>query len=445
MQKLDLIIENGTCVLPSQTDPEKLVLAQVSLGILAGEIVEIAQTISTPAEQRFDARGLHVLPGVIDSQVHFREPGLTHKEDIESGTRGAALGGVTAVYEMPNTNPSTLTKKDLEDKLNLAKGRTWCDHAFFMGSSAENADHLAELESLPGCVGVKIFMGSSTGSLLVWDDETLTRCLSSGKRRVAIHAEDEVRLKERKSILGEHPNVGQHHIWRDDQTAILATQRILAIARKTKRPIHVLHITTTEETELLAQAKDIATFEITPQHLFFSAPECYERLGTYAQMNPPIREERHRQGLWKAIVSGNATVIGTDHAPHTKEEKSKPYPQSPSGMTGVQTMVPVMLDFVSKQKLSLERLVELICRNPARIYGAKRRGEIKLGNLANFTIVDLNREQTITHSMIASKSAWTPYDNVKVKGWPIATIVRGHVVMRDGQTIGSPLGEPVVF
>lgn len=445
MQNLDLVIENGTCILPSPNDPEKLVQTQVSVGVRNGEIAEIAPRITTSSTQRFDAKGLHVLPGVIDSQVHFREPGLTHKEDLESGTRGAVLGGVTAVYEMPNTNPSTLTKADLDDKLARAKGRTWCDHAFFMGAAAENADYLGELEKLPGCVGVKIFMGSSTGSLLVWDDETLTRCLSHGHRRVAIHAEDEVRLKERKAVLGEHPSVGQHHIWRDEETAILATKRILAIARKTKRPVHVLHITTAEETQILADAKDIATFEITPQHLYFAAPDCYERLGTYAQMNPPIREARHREGLWKAINSGAATVIGTDHAPHTKEEKQKPYPQSPSGMTGVQTMVPVMLNFVNQQKLSLERLVELICRNPARIYGAQKRGSISFGNLANFTIVDMNREQTVTHSMIASKSGWTPYDGVKFKGWPIATIVRGNTVMRDGQTVGSPLGIPVSF
>jgi len=228
-------------------------------------------------------------------------------------------------------------------------------------------------------------------------------------------------------------------------TALRATQRLLKLAREARRPVHVLHVTTAEEMELLKASKDIATVETTPQHLTLAAPECYERLGTLAQMNPPIREARHREALWRAVADGTVTVLGSDHAPHTLEEKAKPYPDSPSGMTGVQTMLPLMLDHMNQGRLSLERLVELLCRNPARLYDAVGKGEIRSGLDADLTIVDLKREQTITNSWIARPCGWTPFDGMKVRGWPVATIVRGNVVMRDGQLSGSPIGRPVRF
>jgi dihydroorotase len=381
----------------------------------------------------------------MDSQVHFREPGLTHKEDLETGTRGAILGGVTSVFEMPNTTPPTSTPEALGEKLRLAQGRAWCDHAFFIGATAENADHLNELEVLPGCCGVKIFMGSSTGSLLVSDDDSLRHCLKSGHRRMAIHAEDESRLKERKALLGESPHVRLHPFWRDEETAFLATKRILALAREASRPLHILHVTTAQEMELLKANKDIATVEVTPQHLFFAAPDCYDKLGTLAQMNPPIRNAFHREALWQAVSDGTVTVIGTDHAPHTLEEKSKPYPQSPSGLTGVQTLVPLLLNFVNEGRLTLEKMVELVCQNPARLYKAKNKGQIVLGFDADFTVVDLKKKKTIQNSEMATRSGWTPYDGLTVQGWPVMTLIRGSVVMRDGQTVGRPSGQPILF
>ena len=436
--RYDLLIANGQAVTPGG-------IVRADIGVVGGRIAAIGAIDRAAAGEVFDAKGLHVLPGVIDSQVHFREPGLEHKEDLATGTAGALLGGVTTVFEMPNTKPSTLTAEDLADKLRRARGRAWCDHAFFMGAADENAEKLGELEKLPGCCGVKVFMGSSTGSLLVSDDDTLLRVLKSGTRRVAIHAEDEPRLLARKEIAEKAGKPHAHHEWRDVESALLATRRILSIARRAGRRIHVLHISTADEMPLLAENKDIATVEVTPQHLTLSAPDCYDRLGTYAQMNPPVREARHREGLWRAVAQGIVDVLGSDHAPHTKEEKSKPYPQSPSGMPGVQTLLPIMLEHVHQGRLSLERLVDLTSAGAARIFGIAGKGRIAVGYDADFTLVDLNARRTITNKWIASKTGWTPFDGVEVTGWPIAAILRGRIAMRDDTLLGKPGGEPVRF
>lgn len=444
-QTPDLAIRGASCVLSSTKGAGSLEVVETSVAIKDGRTIAIGDNAHKGAAEVIDARGLHLLPGIIDSQVHFRDPGLTHKEDLESGTRGAVLGGVTAVFEMPNTKPSTTTAELFEEKLNLARNRVWSDVSFFIGATPDNVEALAKLEQHPNCCAIKIFMGSSTGSLLVDEDSALERILRQGARRVAIHSEDEPRLRERRALVEGKNDPRLHHIWRDVETAVLATKRLLRIARETGRPVHVLHVTTSEEMDLLRNAKDIATVEVTPQHLTLSAPECYERLGTLAQMNPPIREERHREALWKAISDGTVTVIGSDHAPHTLEEKRKPHPDSPSGMTGVQTILPLMLNHVNEGRLSLARLTELLSRQPARIYGAIGKGEIRVGFDADFTLVDLKKSETIRNSWIASKSGWTPFDGMKVTGWPVGTIVRGNVVMRDGQLLGNPLGQPIRF
>lgn len=437
MSDFDLLLKGGRAVTPAG-------IALADIGIKDGKIAAIGKLDGKAAEM-FDVAGLTVLPGVCDSQVHFREPGLEYKEDLATGTAAAAMGGVTSLFEMPNTKPSTTTTEAIQDKFARAKGRAWVDHAFYVGGAPENADQLAELERLPGVSGVKIFMGSSTGSLLVDDETTLKRALASGRRRVAIHAEDETRLKERRHLVegGAHPRM--HPEWRDDQTAILATQRVLRLAREANRPVHVLHITTADEIEILSQNKDIASVEVTPQHLTLSGPECYDRLGTLAQMNPPIRGEEHRQGLWRGIRDGIVDVIGSDHAPHTLEEKGKPYPDSPSGMTGVQTLVPIMLDHVAAGRLTLERFVDLTAAGPARLFGMKAKGRIAVGFDADFTVVDLKAQRKITNQWIVSKVGWTPFDEMKVTGWPIATIIRGNVVMREDSLLGDPLGVPLRF
>jgi len=435
----DLILRGGTCVTGAG-------VRQLDIAVSGGRIAALGMLGSARAERELDVRHLHVLPGVIDSQVHFREPGLTHKEDLESGTRAAALGGVTAIFEMPNTTPATITRAALEEKLALAAGRTWVDHAFFVGAAAENAEQLGELERLPGCAGVKVFLGSSTGSLLVDDAAVLKRVLRSGRRRVAIHAEDEARLKERKALVQRAGvRAHEHPVWRDAESARLATERVLSLAREAGRPLHVLHVTTRDELPLLAGARDLATVEVTPQHLTLCAPDCYDRLGTYAQMNPPVRDEAHRAALWQALDAGLVDVIGSDHAPHTRAEKDRPYPESPSGMPGVQTLVPVMLTHVNAGRLSLERFVELTSAGPARVYDVAGKGRIALGYDADFTLVDLARSARLDDAQMASRCGWTPFHGMEVKGVPVGTIVRGRIVMQDGELLGTPVGTPVRF
>ncbi len=437
---LDLLLRGGTAVTPAG-------ILTVDIGVRDGRIEWIGSgaTGAPGAAETVDLSGLHVLPGVIDTQVHFREPGGTHKEDLETGTRGAAKGGVTGIFEMPNTNPPTISASALTDKLSAADGRAWCDYAFFIGARSDNLEQLGELELLPGCSGVKLFMGKSTGDLLIDTEEDLRRTLKHIRRRCSVHAEDESRLNERASIAKESGDVKDHPVWRDELTATLATERLLRVARECGKTVHVLHITTADELPILQANRDVATVEMTPQHLTFSAPDCYERLGTRAQMNPPVRSEEHRLALWGAVQSGLLDVIGSDHAPHTLEEKARPYPSSPSGMTGVQTLVPVMLDHVHQGNLSLERFVDLTSAGPARVFGIVRKGRISPGYDADFTIVDLKKSREVQDSWIESRSGWTPYHGMTLTGWPTATMIRGRFVMRDDELLGEPAGQPVSF
>ncbi|MDB2414964.1 dihydroorotase [Rickettsiales bacterium] len=432
----DLIIKNGTCVTPSGKE-------KVDIAIKDSKIVAIGK-FDGSADKVIDAQNLHVLPGIIDSQVHFREPGNEHKEDLEAGTRAAVLGGVTAIFEMPNTNPPTTSKEALEDKISRMKNRSWCDYAFFIGGTPVKDTNWHELEQLPGCAGIKIFMGSSTGNLLVDQDEAIEDILKNSCRRVAVHCEDEARLKERFHIAQEGGHARFHHKWRDEKTALFATQRLLKIARKTGHVVNVLHVTTKYEMELLADYKDVATVEILPQHLTFT-DEDYEKQGSFVQMNPPIRTKDHQDALWKALNEGIVDVMGSDHAPHTKEEKAKTYPQSPSGMPGVQTIVPIMLNYVNQGRLTLERFVDLMAGGPARIYNIAGKGRIAVGYDADFTIVDMNEKRTITNDWIVSKCGWTPYNGKEVQGWPTHTIIRGNVIMQNDELVGGQTGETVKF
>ncbi|MEP7211367.1 MAG: dihydroorotase [Alphaproteobacteria bacterium] len=433
----DLILKGGTVVTPGGRG-----LADV--GVRNGKIAAVGSFDASQGGEIFDATGLHVLPGVIDSQVHFREPGLEWKEDLETGARCAALGGVTAVFEMPNTDPPTTNAAALADKVGRAHHRMHCDFAFYVGATRENTHELAALERLPGACGVKVFMGSSTGSLLIEDDDGVERVLRNILRRAAFHSEDEYRLADRRK-LAVQGDWTSHTVVRDDEAAISSTRRLLRLARKTGKRIHVLHITTAEEMEMLAANKDIASVEVTPQHLTLVGPDDYIRIKGYAQMNPPIRDARHRAALWAALNQGVPDVLGSDHAPHTKEEKSRPYPASPSGMPGVQTLVPVMLTHVADGKLSLERFVELTSAGPQRVFGIAGKGRIAQGYDADFTVVDLSARRTITHAQSASRCGWTPFDGMEAKAWPVATFVRGIMVMCEDTLVHPGLGEPVKF
>ena len=436
-ETFDLILKGGIVV---NHDGE----GARDIGVRGGLIAALGELSRASAGEVIDCRGLHLLPGVIDSHVHFREPGLTHKEDLESGSRGAVLGGVTAIFEMPNTDPLTTTAEALADKVRRAHHRMHCDFAFYVGATRQNTRDLGELEQLPGAAGVKVFMGSSTGSLLIEDDDGVRAVLKAIRRRAAFHSEDEYRLHERMNLRVEG-DPRSHPVWRDATAALMATQRLLRLAHETGRRVHVLHVTTKEEAALLASHKDVATAEATPAHLTLAAPECYEKLGTLAQLNPPIRDASHREGIWQGVAQGVIDSIGSDHSPHTHEEKAHPYPETHSGMTGVQTLVPLMLDHVNAGRLSLARLVDLTSAGPARVFGIARKGRIAAGYDADITVVDLKRREKITDAWIASRAGWSPYNGVEVTGWPVGTMVRGHRVMWEGALLQTAQGERIRF
>ena len=436
MQKVDLILKGGTIAGPHG-------IAQGDIAVAGGKIVAIGNVTHLAAAETLDCAHLHILPGVIDSQVHFREPGATHKEDLETGSRAAVMGGVTSVFEMPNTKPETTSAAALADKISRARHRMFCDFAFYVGGTHDNVLGIPEFEMLEGSAGIKVFAGSSTGDLLVEDEAGLDAIISRLTRRAAFHSEDEARLRARVS----HQRAGDpssHPIWRDEEAAVISTARLIRLAKKHNKRIHVLHISTAEELPLLTEARDVATVEVTPHHLTLSADD-YARLGTKLQMNPPVREARHRAALWTAINSGLVDVLGSDHAPHTLEEKAKPYPTSPSGMTGVQTLVPIMLNHVNEGRLTLQRFVDLTSHGPQRIFNLRNKGRIAEGYDADFTIVDMTRTETISNQWIESRCGWTPYDGVKVKGWPVGTFVRGHRAMWQGEIASKAFGEPVRF
>lgn len=433
----DLILKGGTVV---NHDGQ----AVRDIAVSNGRIADLGALAHARAAEVIDVAGLHILPGVIDTQVHFREPGLEHKEDLESGSRAAVMGGVTAVFEMPNTRPLTTTAELLADKVRRARDRMFCDFAFFVGGTRDNIADIPALERLEGSAGIKVFMGSSTGDLLVDDETSLDHIIARISRRASFHAEDEARLVAR---MGERVagDPSSHPVWRDEEAALVATARLARLAEKHRRRVHVLHISSGSEMRYLADHKDWVSVEVTPHHLTLAAPDCYQRLGTYAQMNPPVRDASHRDALWWGVQSGVVDVLGSDHAPHTREEKDHAYPASHSGMTGVQTLVPVMLDHVNAGRLSLERLVDLTSHGPQRLFGIIGKGRIAAGYDADFTIVDMKRRETITNAWIESRAGWTPYDGQQVTGWPVGTFVRGARVMWQGEITTTARGRPVRF
>ena len=431
-----LIIKNGSCYIEGK-------LTKTDIGLSDNKIKKIGK-IELNSSKVYDATDKVVLPGIIDTQVHFREPGSTDAEDLESGSRAAVLGGVTSLFEMPNTNPPTSNLVEFDKKLQAAKNRMHSNYAFYFGATPDNTDQLAKLKDVEGCCGVKLFAGSSTGNLLVDKEADIEKVISSSDRIVSIHSEDEDIIKLRKKFI-KKGDVHSHPEWRNVECAMSSTRRVVKIAERYNKKIHVLHITTKEEVDFLAMHKKNVTFETTPQHLTLYAPDCYEKLGSYAQMNPPLRTKEHYDRLWVAIKNNVVDVLGSDHAPHLKENKDKEYPNSPSGMPGVQTIFPVMLNHVNDGKLTLQQLINLMCENPCKIFGIKNKGFIKEGYDADLTIADMNKEVIIKNEMIASKCGWTPFNNYKVKGFPVGTIVNGNLVMSDGKVIMESKGTPLKF
>ncbi len=434
----DLVIRGGTCVLPWGE-------ARTDVGVHGGRIAALDAASGCSADETMDATGLHVLPGLIDPHVHLRDPGDPAVETIPTGTRAAVLGGLAAVFDMPNTTPSITGPERLAWKQDYVERVAWCDMGLYVGAAKTNIPALAELELGQGVCGVKVFAGSSTGDLLVEDDATLEAVMRSGRRRISYHSEDEYRLQARRPLFNSGDPYASHAVWRDVECAFLGTRRLMALARKTGRPAHILHVSTAEELDYLAGYRDVATVELLVNHLTQVAPEVYDQLGGFGVMNPPIRDRRHFEAAWAAVRDGTADTIGSDHAPHARAAKERPWPECAAGLTGVQTLVPIMLDHVNAGRLSLGRMVDLMCAGPARVYGAVGKGRLAVGYDADVTLVDLKRRRTIENGWIASPCGWTPFDGMQVTGWPAATIVRGRVVMRDDEVLGEPAGKLVQF
>ncbi len=439
VERFDLIIEKGVAVLPWG-------MAEARIGVRAGRIVTLAA--QGEAAQRIDASGLHILPGLIDPHVHFRDSGsgeLSTVETLETGTRGAVLGGITAVFDMPNTGRPAIDDAALAIKRASITGRAWCDVGLYVGATKQNIGTLATLEAMPGICAIKLFAGSSTGTLLVEDDASIEAVMRAGRRRIAFHSEDEYRLQARRQLFALGDGFANHAQWRDPECAALGTRRIMALARKTGRPAHILHVSTEEEFSVLADYRDVASVEVLVNHLTQMAPDAYDRLGAYAVMNPPIRDRRHVEAAWRAVADGLVDTIGSDHAPHPRSAKERPWPETAAGLTGVQTLVPVMLEQVHQGRLSLPRLVDLMAAGPARIYGAVGKGRIAAGYDADFTLVDLQAQRRIEPEWLVSPCGWSPFMGESMTGWPMMTIVRGAVVMRDGAVLGAPVGQSMAF
>ncbi|MFZ4409641.1 MAG: dihydroorotase [Paracraurococcus sp.] len=437
MNRYDLILRGGACVLPWGVET-------TDVGVRDGRIAALGDLRMAEAAESIDCRGLHVLPGLIDAHVHLRDPGDPAVEDLEHGTRGALLGGLTAVFDMPNTAPSITDRERLDWKRGYLDGRAWVDVGMYVGASMKNIEELAALELAENVCAVKVFAGSSTGDLLVADDASLEAVMRSGRRRIAYHSEDEYRLQERKPAFTSGMPHRNHMVWRDVECAFLGTRRLMALARKTQRPAHILHVSTAEELDYLKDFRDVCTVEVLLNHLT-QTDEAYDRLGGYAVMNPPIRDARHMAAAWAAVADGTVDVVGSDHAPHSRAAKERPWPDCAAGLTGVQTIVPLMLDHVSAGRLSLSRLADLMSAGPARVYGVTGKGRLAAGYDADFTLVDMKKTRTIEESWIVSPCGWTPFAGHACTGWPVMAILRGTVAMRDDAVVGAPRGRGVAF
>ena len=436
MKNYKILIKNGTIV-DSKTQIKKDVL------ISNGKIKKVEKNINSQADRIIDACQKFIIPGVIDPQVHFREPGLTHKEDIKSGARSAVCGGITTFFEMPNTNPATTNSKLLEEKFKIAEKSSVANFSFFLGATPNNID---EIKNLKGNCGVKIFMGSSTGDLLVDRDSDIEKIFRYCNKIIAIHSEDEQVLNETAKTI-KNPNFSDHPNMRPVKAAVTSTNKAINFALKYKKRLHVLHLSTSEEVKIIRKIKNtgLVTSETTPQHLLLSAPDIYDDIGSYAQMNPPIREKHHQEELWKGLFDGTINCIATDHAPHTIQEKNKPYGIAPSGMPGVETSLPLMLNQVNKGKITLQDIIKWMCENPAKIYQIKNKGFIKEGFDADIALVDLNKIKTIRAKNMQSKCGWSAFEGLEVKGWPIMTIVNGNIVYENGSINDKFFGKRTIF
>jgi dihydroorotase len=410
------------------------------------EIVRVAPEIPSeevaPADREIDALGLTLLPGVIDPQVHFREPGLEHKEDLFTASCACAKGGVTSFLEMPNTRPLTTTQAALDDKLQRAAQKCLVNYGFFIGATAENLPSLLSANPTPG---IKIFMGSMHGELLVDDEAALEAIFATGDRLIAVHAEDQARILERRQLFAGVTEEAAHSQIQDSQAALLATGLALKLSKKYRRRLHILHMSTAEEAELLRQEKPSwVTAEVTPQHLLLNTG-AYEKIGTLAQMNPPLRSPSDNEALWQALLDGVIDFIATDHAPHTLEEKAKGYPNTPSGMPGVETSLPLMLTEAVRGRCTVAQVAHWMSAAVAEAYQIPRKGAIAPGYDADLVLVDLNIYRPVLREELLTKCGWSPFEGWNLTGWPVLTVVGGEIVYERGRLNTEVRGKPLSF
>lgn len=429
-----ILIRGALVVLPDET-------VRTNVLIEESRIVAVDAAEHSRADEIVNARGYHLLPGVVDDQVHFREPGLTHKEDLRSATRACAKGGVTSFLEMPNTRPSTTSRERLLEKLALASEKCIVNYGFFIGATVDNLDELAAADHTPG---IKIFIGSSTGELLVDDQGALERIFSQTTLPIAAHCEDETTIRENASRLAKPWSVADHSRIRDHRAAWIATRRVTDLAKRFAHRLHVLHVSTADELELLQDHQGLITAEVCLHHLWFNI-EDYSRLGTRIQVNPSIKTARDNQELWAALLRGKIQVVATDHAPHTLEEKRRPYPESPSGVPAVENALALMLHQVNLGRCRLEQVVRWMCDAPARVWDMVGKGRIAVGYDADLVLVDMNKSAQVRDDEQWSKCRWSPWHGVTLTGWPVRTWVMGREVFREGQCDESVRGHEIQF
>ena len=389
-----------------------------------GKILDVDAGDTAQSDEVIECHGLHLMPGVVDDQVHFREPGLTHKEDLATASRCCAAGGVTTFLEMPNTKPHAITVEGVRAKEAIASKKSLVNYGFYIGATPDNADELAAATDVPG---IKIFIGSSTGNLLVDEQSALERIFAETTLPICAHCEDETTVRANAERLAGTTDVADHSKVRDEKAAIIATKRATDLARRHKHRFHVLHVSTAAEVPILAEPSPYLTAEVCVHHLYFNVDD-YPRLGTRIQMNPSIKTAADNEGLWQALLDGNIQVIATDHAPHTLEEKAQSYPQSPSGLPAVENSLALLLHRVSRGMCNINQVAAWMCDAPARVWGIVGKGRIEAGYDADLVLVDLNEQRTIRDEEQHTKSRWSPWNGETLTGWPVSTWVGGHCV-----------------
>jgi dihydroorotase len=427
-------IKNATVVLPGE-------IAAVDVVIDGARIAEIDPAPQVAVDETVDAAGLHLLPGVIDDQVHFREPGLTHKEDLAHASRACAAGGVTTFLEMPNTKPTTTTVERLHEKLALASAKSVVNYGFYIGATTDN---LAELQAATRTPGIKIFIGSSTGDMLVDEQDALERIFAETTLPICAHCEDESTVRANAARLAGTADVADHSRIRDRQAAVIATRRAMDLAHRHQHRFHVLHVSTADETELVTDHPGLITAEACPHHLLFNVDD-YARLGTLVQMNPSLKTRKDSEALWRALLDDRLQVIATDHAPHTLDEKRQSYPHSPSGLPAVENSLALMLNEVHCGRCTLAQVVQWMCDAPARVWDLVGKGRIALGYDADLVLVDLAIEKEVRNEQQLTKCGWSPWHGTRLVGWPVRTWVMGQQVYCDGKLDETVRGREVGF